>query len=245
MVFPVCCGRTCLASTEPRPEPFFNKFGLTCNASYKSGLIIQHHFYWSCTWVGANPCRLRCSTITCEWSVCVPTYFWPYSGRLSFSLLFTAEKPQFIVEFQVKSLQRIHLMKCLLLLTSLFSFCQIYLLILQTELGMYCCTPPHHFLFHPPWAELPLAAARITDRFPPWWALAQVRLQNLARANRPNQTPLVKKRHILSGSIGSGVDLWTVEASSFEQFQTAGQFEQLSGQLHGGPAGCTTGVGVI
>lgn len=52
----------------------------------------------------------------------------------------------------------------------------------------------------------------------------------------------LKKKKVLSGSVGSGA-VWRAEVSSFQPVQTAGRFQRPSGQFHGGPAGCRTGVG--
>ncbi len=53
-------------------------------------------------------------------------------------------------------------------------------------------SPPHYSISLPPRAGHSLAPVRIADRFPPQRVLAQVRVQNSARPNRPNQTPLVE-----------------------------------------------------
>ncbi len=186
---------------------------------------------------------MTCSTITWGCNFQVSAYFWPYSGSiLSFLLYGRKITVHFELKFdEVFADTNLFFSLKLLLIFYVFSFT-----FPSGVRDVWCTSPPHHSLFLPPWAELPLAAARIADRFPPWWVLARVWLQSPAKLDRPNQTPLVKikKKNVLSGSVRSGA-VWRVEASSFEPVLTAGRFERPSGQLHGGPAGCRTGVGVI
>lgn len=110
------------------------------------------------------------------------------------------------VDFQVKSLKG-HTW-------STSSSSRIFILFFQVESGMRDALLLHMTLrFFPLWVEVPSAAARMADRFPSRWVLAQAWLQSPARLDGPNQTPLVKIFFFkLSGSVGSGA-LWRSKPS--------------------------------